>query len=686
MAVPFAPPTTSSMDDLNEDVLHHILSFVPSARSLSQFALTSKRACHMVYDDSSTTTSDDLFDTLYEQAYGSSTTTAAGSSNRTFLRGGKEKFKSLQRLRESIVHTGRRLLDDEEEQQGEEETTVPPPRRTSLGILADVEEVEALFYDHGYLYPDEDDNNVAAHQYCLGYFNCRELPNSGPVVIWGDFNGVRIAPSLDHLLLLEDKDTDTTTPPHPEDETFQFQTVGDGSQVLAVLIPPPPPPVVANKGSSSSSFFFFLGCASGILLSIDVVVTNDGAHIYTTKSTSSLHSNEVTALALWPMHDKGTNNASWLVSSCVGGKVCLYPHAPHSGSFDDSMLLYQASDGVFSLGATLCHDGTRSRSLLCLCERDGDTGYLSVWEKHSCGDFEQCGRDDLGEGVLVTRLLVLHENSDRIVTGTNSGQLCLWKIAAAAPQLDDLETCKSPQFQLLQHMKNAHEGTIESAEVIGNILLTCGGRDGLVKGWDLNLGCLLGLIPIHPGRLYPPVRERGRKQICIKSAVVSSFFRHDSESLVSLCRDGTIKEWKYGDIAHTISESAAHRKSLLEASQQLRMREGGILLSTTSSKPPCILSTHVAKKSWDTMFLCLVEYRAEHGECADAQKGKEHRKLGKWVKSQRAKRNTMARYRRDRLDSIGFAWSTQGHKGWDSVFERLVKYQSEHGTCALSHN
>ena len=86
---------------------------------------------------------------------------------------------------------------------------------------------------------------------------------------------------------------------------------------------------------------------------------------------------------------------------------------------------------------------------------------------------------------------------------------------------------------------------------------------------------------------------------------------------------------------------------------------------------------------WETRFKELVQYKTIHGDCNVPQK---HGKLGTWVNKQRLayKTGSIAQYRIDRLDSIGFKWAMNAPRvPWEARFNELVQYKANHGDCNI---
>jgi hypothetical protein len=136
-----------------------------------------------------------------------------------------------------------------------------------------------------------------------------------------------------------------------------------------------------------------------------------------------------------------------------------------------------------------------------------------------------------------------------LISGDTSGNVRVWDI------IEDSETkhdCTKSNLEQYPHLSirfkipAAHGGTIENICVIGNILLTTGGSDGFIRGYDLKQGDLIGAVSCHQG--MPPRQIQGCSSIRLKSSVVGLFF-NESKSLISLCRDGSIHLWNYAVVS-----------------------------------------------------------------------------------------------------------------------------------------
>ncbi|KAG7341299.1 helicase domain protein [Nitzschia inconspicua] len=116
--------------------------------------------------------------------------------------------------------------------------------------------------------------------------------------------------------------------------------------------------------------------------------------------------------------------------------------------------------------------------------------------------------------------------------------------------------------------------------------------------------------------------------------------------------------------------------------------------SSTNERSKARASTHkkqsFREKSWEAGYQRLVKFRNKYGHTNiptlfDDGGGPPH--LGSWVRTQRYQhRNNDPPYckkRAEKLDSIGFVWIMNSNdfadKKWESMFQRLVKFQNKHG-------
>lgn len=94
--------------------------------------------------------------------------------------------------------------------------------------------------------------------------------------------------------------------------------------------------------------------------------------------------------------------------------------------------------------------------------------------------------------------------------------------------------------------------------------------------------------------------------------------------------------------------------------------------------------------AWDVNYKKLKEYAQEHGNCNIPFKG-DTRSLAKWATRLKTNCRKNPSYLSDaqkkQLEDIGFDFSSLREKEdqhWNSMFQKLVKYKNEHGTCTIS--
>eukprot|EP00978_Attheya_sp_CCMP212_P015067 scaffold38725_cov52-Attheya_sp.AAC.1 len=306
-----------------------------------------------------------------------------------------------------------------------------------------------------------------------------------------------------------------------------------------------------------------------------------------------------------------------------------------------------------------------------------------------------------------------------LVTGSNFGDVCVWDLNISR----DSGFSDSMSRLTIRHRTNsAHNGTVEAVEVCGNIALTSGGNDGAIKGWDLSKGTLLGIVSCHPGRALPDVRD----QTMLKSSVVGSLFHN--ESIVSICRDGTLHTWDYNSVCYNSksvvkpTEWNCDRCTLLNYPKEAKCCICGAVRKKIACgfelKDPSLpdlemdphrkrvfdnqidlsakritLNQHHSQVHWNKMFQCLKQYKAETGHTIVT---KEAGQLYSWVLNQRQfyrKWNSCGtcedpnisppwkeklRGRIVKLNSIGFVWESR-EKQWNDMFLQLVAYKKSNG-------
>ena len=92
------------------------------------------------------------------------------------------------------------------------------------------------------------------------------------------------------------------------------------------------------------------------------------------------------------------------------------------------------------------------------------------------------------------------------------------------------------------------------------------------------------------------------------------------------------------------------------------------------------------QKRWNDMFERLAAYRQQHGDCLVPLKYPDDPELGFWVNNQRQNCAKLDTTQHERLESIGFVWSTKNRDKWDDMFERLQAYRQQYGDCLVPHD
>ena len=465
--------------DFSDDILNHMFAFLATMEDLKSFSLVNKRAHQWVFSSTST---DPLFGAAYERAFGTHR-----SSN------GRQAWRDLYNIRQCL---------------SQQINETNPFQLHTVGVLPPDRETEAVGYDHPIHFRSGQ---------CLGYFGItRVFPQGeGPLAIWGDFDGICLVPSINDLLPCK--------PGQARGTNFSTRLGGD-SQVLTVLASP-----LSYSSNTNKSSTFFLGYASGKVQAVKA--TQEGERYnYEIISTASAHTDEVTKLTVLPL------NPPCVASSSVDGTVLLYPD-----SFSRNPSLHNATLACKNASKILCFASstrTREPNGALLCTGD-ETGHLTLWSlvqtsSHHHDFSYKMMSSELVEagGSLPTLIEFLHQSSNTIVVGTNSGGLFTFRVASLHYLVP------------LHAAPTAHVGAVDSIKIVGNVVFTSGGYEGHVMGWDTRTLSPLGSIAVHPGRLYPP-GHTGRTQALLNCAVIDSIVWPERESIVSLCRDGTVHEYPY---------------------------------------------------------------------------------------------------------------------------------------------
>lgn len=188
-------------------------------------------------------------------------------------------------------------------------------------------------------------------------------------------------------------------------------------------------------------------------------------------------------------------------------------------------------------------------SIICTGDRDG---HIRIWLKHDDDLSDLCTRTgqkfrhiqcyksstQSGTGYhLVTRAMFAMNNS-LLITATNNGDVRFWQLNCAENASRAIGKGPLPNLTLRYDLMGIHNGAIELLMVVGDVLLTSGGNDGKIVGWDISTGLKVGILRCHSGS---EIKERGAVFATIRSCVVDLLISGKERNMISLCRDGKLR-------------------------------------------------------------------------------------------------------------------------------------------------
>lgn len=515
-----------------DDLISIILSYLPCIRSVVSLCSTSKRFLRILWSIHM----EKMCKTLYIKKYGFEGLNLHNDTTPYFWKKAWYNIYCFRKALRSQAILDEVIVDSQNE---------GPKQRNRLGILSPNEEDEAIFYDNPIFAPTN------LHEHSLGYFGLSKfyvkIPSSlmggGDYhkefcAVWGDFNGLRIMDS-------------------PISQGFNYKmqchSVGENGfgQILTVLTPP-------MKHSSLLFPCIYLGCASGSVLAVSARCDPANVRFHITSVCFS-HSNEITALAWLPSRTKSCMS-EFLVSGGCDGNIYLYPDAlsiPKNFNLNNRVLCCTNSNQTPILSLATCKIESQDHWVQVLFTGDSD-GNIILWNSQplplderlrTLPTFSSIKIVNSSDHCRITSLKVVNDNT--LIAGDTSGNVRVWDIVQTETDIvhngRKVLSQPSPDLSILFKIPAAHGGTIEKIEVIGNVLLTTGGSDGFVRGWELKQGDLIGSVSCHPGVL-PHHLNQGFVP-SLKSSVVGFLFT-DCSSTMTLCRDGSLHVWNYGAVSN----------------------------------------------------------------------------------------------------------------------------------------
>ena len=286
-------------------------------------------------------------------------------------------------------------------------------------------EQSAVLYDN----PRYDLNGDASHGYFgLQSLNLAKPPNASnewesPLILRGDFNGIRLFSSLGAL---EDHSNPNRFLSLGADEEF--------GQVLTMII---------NDAidQDATSPCCFLGYASGKVSAMTCSLAEDGTKYQYSLSSWHAHSSEVTSLAVV------NNPRPTLFSACCDGDIYYYPSPTQwvkaFSNMNNCPILSMAYTEVVD------KEGNSSRIIIT-----GDqSGTIQLLSANLQDNEFSCFHRKLGRGnhpVTVTNI-VTHDDVKLLVTGNTNGDIQFWRI----------NMNKGSKLNLVGDYPGQHTGAVE---------------------------------------------------------------------------------------------------------------------------------------------------------------------------------------------------------------------------------
>lgn len=122
------------------------------------------------------------------------------------------------------------------------------------------------------------------------------------------------------------------------------------------------------------------------------------------------------------------------------------------------------------------------------------------------------------------------------------------------------------------------------------------------------------------------------------------------------------------------NQRLAYRAETLSAARIKKLEDLGFHWNVTRGVSP-------DETKWDAMLEQLTEYKEKNeGSTNVPYNYEDNPKLGKWVGQQRQlkKSEKLSPERMEQLDAIKFQWEIREFTSWDTRYEQLTQYKSEH--------
>ena len=431
-----------TLRNLSDDLLYQILLFLPSMNDLHSFVLSMKRFNELVHHSP---ISENLFCAIYKHRFGDI--------------GSKSHWRARYGLKTCLLRVSR--------------DPTATPTYTSISILTDKQERQALLYDNG-----SGNTNLS-----MGYFGMKELWESGPVCVWGDFRGVRLVPSLDSLMK-KDRNLE-------KEQTVSI--VLDESMILTVMV---------------HGQFLFLGCASGKVHIVSATKEQPGQYSYEVINTATNHKNKVTSMSILPSPPR-------LITASCDGACWLFPESISKTCFKVAQQIISVDQAILNIQGV-------DRSTLWTSH---SSGILYLWKHNPPHGWVKHQVVDTPPPIQTLAL----PGFKGVIIGDNQ------------------ETIHAVTTHTLQWHTTCKVGRpAELLSRFGDALIVGGGtQDGGLSIIQLEQSTddfTLSFGKHHVLKCHPGKRLQG---VIAFSSIVSTFVVPARQSLITLSRDGTLAEWKF---------------------------------------------------------------------------------------------------------------------------------------------
>jgi WD40 repeat protein len=378
---------------------------------------------------------------------------------------------------------------------------------------------------------------------CKGYVGMQALnnlpkpPNAGgtwepPLLLHGDFEGIKIYDSARGLL---------------SGKRRAYMSLGEEHGQVTALVACK---YVENPSDTDEKIpCCFLGYDSGAVVCLTVSLSEDEStyHFFVERHTTDGHSSKVSAMTIMSCKSNEDRQQPVLFTACYGGQVFYYPNAMNPMTDFDLKPSLAFSNShpdlcpILSMTSSTFTNDNKISILVCTGDRDGSVrlwlapnDLLSDTKPPSGGIFRQVKWYKSKGKHCVTKTKFINESV--LVSGNNQGDIRIWDVEGIAENDDTV-----PGLTLRYFLKSAHNGPVETALSIGDVVVTSGGNDGNLVAWDATSGQRLGAVLCHYGQetFDESTGEKGTVKSCVMGATVVK------KRLVSLCRDGALAEWYF---------------------------------------------------------------------------------------------------------------------------------------------